>query len=92
MQNSTADLFGIMNVLDPAKYPDEDDFLERFGRGMPTPEQVADLQVRACPRGDPSRPWCHVLQPGTPPSAVVEVGLEGVPFPGRAAVTGLLCS
>lgn len=46
VQNSTADLFGIMNVLDPGTYPDEDAFLERFGRGMPTPEQVADLQVR----------------------------------------------
>ena len=47
MQNSTADLFGIMNVLDPGRYPDEEEFLERFGKGMPTPEQVADLQVRA---------------------------------------------
>ena len=39
------ELFGIMNVLDPDKYADEDDFLARFGKGMPTPEQVQDLQV-----------------------------------------------
>lgn len=45
MQNSMEELYGIMNVLDPAKWDDEDDFLERFGKGMPTPEQVHNLQV-----------------------------------------------
>ena len=46
VQNSMEELFGILNVLDPEKYDDEDEFLERFGRGMPTLEQVQDLQVR----------------------------------------------
>ena len=45
MQNSMEELFGIVNVLDPNKYDDEDEFLERFGKGMPTLEQVQDLQV-----------------------------------------------
>ena len=45
MQNSMQELFGIMNVLDADKYADEGDFLARFGKGMPTPEQVQDLQV-----------------------------------------------
>ena len=34
-----------MNVLDADKYSDEADFLARFGKGMPTPGQVQDLQV-----------------------------------------------
>ncbi len=34
-----------MNVLDPATWDDEEDFLERFGKGMPTAEQVQELQV-----------------------------------------------
>ena len=46
MQNSMEELFGILNVLDPEQYDDEDDFLERFGKCMPTLEQVQDLQVR----------------------------------------------
>ncbi len=34
-----------MNLLDPEKFPDLDDFCDRFGAGgTPTPEQVADLQ------------------------------------------------
>ena len=45
VQNSMDELFGIMNVLDADKYSDEADFLARFGKGMPTPEQVQDLQV-----------------------------------------------
>lgn len=45
MQNSMGELFGIMNVLDPEKWDDEDDFLARFGKEMPTAEQVQDLQV-----------------------------------------------
>ena len=45
MQNSMEELYGIMNVLDPAKWSDEEDFLARFGKGMPTFEQVQDLQV-----------------------------------------------
>ena len=53
MQNSMEELFGILNVLDPEKYDDEDEFLERFGRGMPTLEQVQDLQVRVPSRSSP---------------------------------------
>lgn len=45
MQNSMGELFGIMNVLDPEKWDDEGDFLARFGKEMPTAEQVQDLQV-----------------------------------------------
>ena len=45
VQNSMEELFGIMNVLDDDKYSDEADFLARFGKGMPTPKQVQDLQV-----------------------------------------------
>ena len=51
VQNSMEELFGIMNVLDPAIWDDEDEFLERFGKGMPTPEQVQELQV------SPSAPY-----------------------------------
>ena len=40
-----ADLFGIMNILDPGTYDDEDDFFERFGREMPTADQIIALQV-----------------------------------------------
>lgn len=47
VQNSMEELFGILNVLDPNKYDDEEEFLERFGKGMPTLEQVQDLQVGA---------------------------------------------
>lgn len=46
MQNSMGELFGIMNVLNPDEYDDEEEFLERFGKDMPTPEQVQALQVR----------------------------------------------
>lgn len=41
------ELFGILNVLDPEHYGDEEEFLERFGKGMPTLQQVQDLQVRS---------------------------------------------
>ena len=47
MQNSMGELFGIMNVLNPDEYGDEEEFLERFGKDMPTPEQVQALQVRS---------------------------------------------
>ncbi|BDA49984.1 Chromodomain-helicase-DNA-binding protein 6 [Coccomyxa sp. Obi] len=49
VQNSMEELFGILNVLDPNKYDDEDEFLERFGKGMPTLEQVQDLQAELRP-------------------------------------------
>ncbi len=64
MQNSMEELFGILNVLDPEQYDDEDDFLERFGKGMPTLEQVQDLQVRTLSTPflafsifNPAAPW-----------------------------------
>jgi hypothetical protein len=43
------DLFGILNVLDEDKFGDEEEFFDRFGKGMPNPEQVQDLQVRRLP-------------------------------------------
>ncbi|CAK0786707.1 hypothetical protein CVIRNUC_009921 [Coccomyxa viridis] len=49
VQNSMEELFGIMNVLDADKYSDEADFLARFGKGMPTPQQVQDLQEELRP-------------------------------------------
>ena len=51
IQNNMAELFGIMSLLDPEEFGDEDAFLERYGGGrsnpMPDPEQVHALQVRA---------------------------------------------
>jgi SNF2 family DNA or RNA helicase len=46
VQNNVRELFGILNLLDPEKYDDEDDFLERFGRSTDkmSPEQVVELQ------------------------------------------------
>jgi hypothetical protein len=43
------DLFGILNVLDPENFDDEEEFFERFGKSMPTLEQVQDLQVPSLP-------------------------------------------
>jgi hypothetical protein len=40
-----ADLFGIMNILDPGAYDDQEAFFGRYGREMPTAEQVLALQV-----------------------------------------------
>ena len=60
VQNSMEELFGIMNVLDDDKYSDEADFLARFGKGMPTPEQVQDLQVLP----SATLPACQTSQPG----------------------------
>ena len=47
VQNSMADLFGIMNILDPHTYDDQEEFFELYGREMPTAEQVLALQVGA---------------------------------------------
>lgn len=46
VQNNVRELFGILNLLDPEQYDDEDDFLDRFGRSTDkmSPEQVVDLQ------------------------------------------------
>ena len=41
------EVFGIMNLLDPERYDDEEDFYENFGGDAETPtvEQVRALQV-----------------------------------------------
>lgn len=46
VQNNIKELFGLLNLLDPKQYSDEDDFLEKFGRSTDkmTPQQVLDLQ------------------------------------------------
>ena len=51
MQNSMADLFGVMNILDPATYNSQEDFFRLYGWKVPTAEQVLALQVGApaCP-------------------------------------------
>lgn len=43
IQNSTAELFSLLNLLDPVQFGDLDDFGERFG-DMKRAEQVADLR------------------------------------------------
>ena len=43
MQNSTAELFSLLNLLDPARFGDAEDFEERYGR-VTGAEQVAELQ------------------------------------------------
>ncbi len=47
-----AELYGIMSMLDPSEFGDEDEFLERYGGGrlnpMPSPDQIQALQVPAC--------------------------------------------
>ena len=52
IQNNMAELYGIMSMLDPSAFGDEDEFLERYGGGrlnpMPSPEQIQALQVPAC--------------------------------------------
>lgn len=46
VQNNVKELFGLLNLLDPKQYSDEDEFLNRFGRSADkmTPSQVHDLQ------------------------------------------------
>ena len=49
VQNNMRELFGLLNLLDPEKYDDEDGFLATFGddtngKGSITPEQVKSLQ------------------------------------------------
>lgn len=49
VQNNMKELFGLMNLLDPETYDDQDEFLENFGddtngRSSITPEQVRALQ------------------------------------------------
>ena len=44
VQNSTAELFSLLNLLDPARFGDAEDFEERYG-DMRSAEQVAELQA-----------------------------------------------
>ena len=47
VQNNMKELYGILNLVNPARFEDPDDFLEEFGGGdaPPTVEQVHALQV-----------------------------------------------
>jgi len=46
VQNNVKELFGLLNLLDPDQYDDEEEFLDRFGRSTDkmTPTQVRDIQ------------------------------------------------
>ena len=51
VQNNMRELYGLMNLLDPYTYGNENEFLERFGderTGM-SPEQVRELQLALKP-------------------------------------------
>ena len=48
VQNNMGELFGLLNLLDPRKYPSAADFLERFGGGpgqISTADQIHALRV-----------------------------------------------
>lgn len=47
------ELFGVLNLLDPNEWGDEDEFFERYGgaqgqQQQPRVEQIQALQVRDC--------------------------------------------
>ena len=49
IQNNMSELYSVMNLVDPEKFDDPAEFLERFGNPPTTPstpEQMLDLQVR----------------------------------------------
>ena len=48
LQNNTAELFSLLNFIEPAKFPDADKFAARFG-DIQTQEQVEALQKRIAP-------------------------------------------
>ena len=48
LQNNTAELWSLLNFIEPAKFPDIDKFLQRFGN-IQTQEQVEALQRRLAP-------------------------------------------
>lgn len=57
MQNNMFDLFGIMNLLDPNEWGDEDEFLERYGgcrnndeTQISTADQIQALKVETSER------------------------------------------
>jgi chromodomain-helicase-DNA-binding protein 7 len=48
LQNNTTELWSLLNFIEPAKFPDVDKFLQRFGN-IQTQEQVEALQRRLAP-------------------------------------------
>lgn len=48
LQNNTAELFSLLNFIEPAKFPDAEKFADRFG-DITTQEQVEALQRRIAP-------------------------------------------
>jgi superfamily II DNA or RNA helicase len=48
LQNNTAELFSLLNFIEPAKFPDAEKFAQRFGV-IQTQEQVEGLQRRIAP-------------------------------------------
>ncbi len=60
VQNNLRELYGLMNLLDNAAYPDEADFFAKFGgdNGPPTIDQIKALQVPRPPTvlSDPFHP------------------------------------
>ncbi len=48
LQNNTAELWSLLNFIEPAKFPDAEKFLSRFGN-IQTQEQVETLQQRIAP-------------------------------------------
>ena len=52
VQNNMGELFGLLNLLDPRRYPGAADFFERFGGGpgqISTAEQIHALRVSQNP-------------------------------------------
>lgn len=48
LQNNTAELWSLLNFIEPAKFPDAEKFAERFG-SIVTQEQIEALQRRISP-------------------------------------------
>jgi len=48
LQNNTAELWSLLNFIEPAKFPDAEKFAARYGK-MQTQEQVESLQRRIAP-------------------------------------------
>ena len=48
LQNNTAELWSLLNFIEPAKFPDADKFSDRYGK-IATQEQVTSLQRRISP-------------------------------------------
>jgi SNF2 family DNA or RNA helicase len=48
LQNNTTELWSLLNFIEPAKFPDQEKFFQRFGN-IVTQEQVENLQRRIGP-------------------------------------------